>query len=147
MTQSNAAMDLETTLMNASPLTLVVMAYEKAIEKLETAVKCIDSGDIEGRWRNIETATDIISELYMTLNHEQGGEVVENLSCLYGFILSRLPRVNFYNDRQTAIASIKIMAQLKASWEELARQGIDSAMASAAMSASSGAESAAAAGM
>lgn len=130
---NNTATALETELMSASPLALVVMAYEKAIENLEKAILCISNHDIEGRWKAVEMATDIISELYMSLDHEQGGEIAQNLGCLYGFVLSRLPRINFYNDRQTAIDAIKIMAQLKASWEELARQGVDAAIASSAM--------------
>ncbi len=113
--------ELEQTVMGASPSRLVVIAYNTAIGCLESAIEMIEKGDIEGRWRSVEKATDLISELYMTLDHEQGGEIAQNLGCLYGFVLSRLPRINFYNDVQTAADAIAILEQLRDSWVEVDR--------------------------
>jgi flagellar secretion chaperone FliS len=132
-------------LLHATPLTLLVMAYEKAMSDLETAVACIDRNDIEGRWKAVESATDVVTELYLNLDHDHGGEIAHNLGCLYGFILSRLPRINFYNDRQTAMDSIAILSRLHSSWAELQRQGLDADMPTAAMIAAQSSESTAAA--
>lgn len=111
--------EVEAVVMSASPTRLIVMTYDAAILSLEKAISMIDAGDIEGRYFAVERATDLIAELYMTLDHEKGGEIAQNLGCLYGFLLSRLPRINFYNDKQTASDSIAILQRLRDSWDLL----------------------------
>jgi flagellar protein FliS len=111
--------EIEAVVLSASPTRLVVITYDAAITCLETSIEMIDTGNIEGRYHAIERAMNMITELYMSLDHEQGGEIASNLSCLYTFLLARLPRVNFYNDKQTAADAIAILSQLRDSWIEL----------------------------
>ncbi|TAH35420.1 MAG: flagellar export chaperone FliS [Alphaproteobacteria bacterium] len=132
-----ASEELEQTVLKASPTRLVVMTYDGAIKCLESSIDMIGKGDIEGRWRSVEKATDLISDLYMNLDHDQGGEVAQNLGCLYGFILSNLPRINFYNDKQTALDAISILKRLRDSFDELDHQ--IAANADVAISGNSGA--------
>lgn len=114
--------ELEAMVMSASPSRLIVLTYDGAIQSLELAIEMIGKGDIEGRWRAVEKATNMITELYMALDHEKGGEIAQNLGCLYGFCLSRLPRINFYNDKNTASDVIGILQRLRDSWDELDHQ-------------------------
>jgi len=112
--------EIESMVTEATPAQLIVISYDAAIGYLEHAVAMIKTGDIEARWLAVKKATDFIYELYSNLDFEQGGEIAQNLGCLYSFVLSRLPRINFYNDIQTAHDAIAILKRLRDSWDQLA---------------------------
>ena len=93
----------------AFPSALVVMLYDEAIEK----------GDIEARFIATAKVADIISQLYLALDLEQGGEIAENLGGIYNFILTQLPRVNFHDDVEMARQAIGLLRPVRDSWFEL----------------------------
>lgn len=110
--------------MTASPARLVVMLYDRAIQSLNDAIKAIEAGDIERRWKSNKNANEIITHLAMTLNFEQGGEIALNLNDLYRFMLRTLVNVDVRNDPQAARDVIKLLEPLRASWDQLAK-GVD----------------------
>jgi flagellar protein FliS len=112
-------------LMTASPARLVVMLYDRAIQSLNEAIKAIDDGDIERRWKANKNASEIITHLAMTLNFEEGGQIALNLNDLYRFMLTTLVNVDVRNDPQAARDVIKLIEPLRASWDQLAK-GADS---------------------
>ena len=63
---------------------------------------------------------EIVGFLYMTLDSEQGGEVAANLGSIYAHIMAQLPRVNVYNDTETAERMVNMLEPLRDSWNELA---------------------------
>lgn len=107
-------------IMTASPAQLVALLYGRAISSLNEAIRAIETGDIEGRWRANARAQEIIAHLLMTLDRQKGGEVAENLRKLFSFMLSRLPQVDFRNDATTAREVIGLLEPLQKSWAELA---------------------------
>lgn len=111
--------------MTASPARLVVMLYDRAIQSLNEAIKAIDDGDIERRWKANKNASEIITHLAMTLNFEEGGQIALNLNDLYRFMLTTLVNVDVRNDPQPARDVIKLIEPLRASWDQLAK-GVDS---------------------
>jgi flagellar protein FliS len=120
----NASIHYQTQqIMTASPAMLVFMLYDKAITSLREAVKAIEDNEIEARWRANGRAMEIIAHLQLTLDKEKGGEVADNLDRLYGYMLSRLPKVDIRNDALAAREVIGLLEPLRDSWRELARQG------------------------
>jgi len=110
-------------LLTASPVKLVFMLYDKAIVSLKEAIRAIEAGEIEARWKANTRAIEIVAHLRGTLDHERGGEISVNLDRLYGFILSLLPKVDFNNDAKTAQTVIDLLSPLRDSWRELAAMG------------------------
>lgn len=108
-------------LMTASPARLVVMLYDKVIQSLNEAIKAIDDGDIERRWKANKNANEIITHLAMTLNFKEGGQIALNLNDLYRFMLRLLVNVDVRNDPQPARDVIKLVEPLRASWDQLAK--------------------------
>lgn len=106
----------------SSPAKLVAMLFDRAIRAMNEAMLCIDSGDIQGRCKNNKKTFDIINHLDMTLDMEQGGEVAKNLANLYGFILRKLPEIDFKNDKNVAQEVINLLTPIRDSWNELAAQ-------------------------
>lgn len=107
--------------MPATATKLVVLLYDGAIAALERALGAIEEGDLEGRCQAINMAVDIIANLSLALDTENGGEVAGNLSKLYGFMISRLHRANLLNDPQAAKDVIRLLEPLYTSWRELDR--------------------------
>jgi flagellar secretion chaperone FliS len=106
--------------MTASPARLVAMLFDRAISSLKEAVRAIEAGEIEARWRANNRAIEIVSHLALTLDMDRGGEVAANLDRLYRFMLERLPRIDVHNDPQTARDMIALLEPLRRSWHDLA---------------------------
>lgn len=108
-------------LMTASPARLVVMLYDRTIHCLNEAIKAIEAGDIERRWKFTKNANEIITHLAMTLDFEKGGQIALNLNDLYSFMLRTLVNVDVRNDPQPARDVIKLIEPLRESWDKLAK--------------------------
>ncbi len=106
--------------MTASPAKLVFMLYEHAIASLRDAVRAIEENDIEKRWKANCKAGEIIGHLWATLDIEGGGEIAKNLDQLFGFMMTKLPEVDFRNNPQPALDVIKLLEPLRDAWRELA---------------------------
>ncbi len=103
----------------AFPSRLIVMLYDEAIASLIAAIDAIGKGDIEARFNATSRASEIVSELYLALDMEQGGEIAEGLGGIYNLILTQLPRINFDNDPDIAEQAIKLLRPMRDSWFEL----------------------------
>ena len=103
----------------AFPSTLIVILYDEAIANLEAAIDAIEKGDIEARFEATAKVADIVSQLYLALDLDQGGEIAENLGNIYNFILTQLQRVNFNDDVDMARQAIGLLEPIRESWQEL----------------------------
>ncbi len=109
-------------IMTASPCELVARLYEAAIMNLRKAVLCIEENDVKGRWEATRKAFDIIEHLTLTLNMDEGGQIADNLSQLYEFMMRRLMDVDVKNDPKAAQDVIELLAPLHKAWRELDEQ-------------------------
>ena len=108
--------------MTASPVKLVALLYDKAIVSLREAVQAIETGNVQERWKANNRATEILTHLCTTLDHETGGDIAENLHQLYQFMLGRLFEVDMKNDADAAREVIGLLEPLRDSWRELAER-------------------------
>ncbi len=104
----------------ASPAMLVAMLYDRAINFLKEAVRAIEAGEIEARWKANNKAIEIITHMWMTLDLDKGGEIAANLDRLYRFMLNHLTQVDMKNDAKAAQDVIALLEPLHASWRRLA---------------------------
>ena len=110
-------------IMTASPARLVVMLFEKAISCLNEAIRAIEAGDIETRWKANSRAMEIVNHLLTTLDMDKGGDIAKNLDQIYRFILVRLPEVDMKNNAAVAREVIGLLEPLRRSWHTVASQG------------------------
>ena len=108
-------------MMAAAPSRIVVMLYDEAIGALRTAIEACKEDDIKGRCSAVTAAIEIIGHLSMNLDIERGGEVALGLCTIYRQLIGQLPRVNLYNDFETAEEAIAVLEPLRDSWEQLDR--------------------------
>ncbi|HTI86216.1 MAG TPA: flagellar export chaperone FliS [Alphaproteobacteria bacterium] len=132
-------------IMTASPAMLVFMLLDKAVVCLREAIRAIEAGEVEARWKANARAGEIIAHLKSTLDHARGGQISANLDRLYDFMLSLLPKVDFNNDAKAAQSVIDLLMPLRESWRTLASKPDIAQAAAAAVAALPAAPSAVAA--
>lgn len=101
------------------PCHLIVILYDEAINSLIAAMDAISRGDIEGRFNATTRTADVISELYVALDMDLGGEIAESLASIYSHIITQLPQINFTNDVMVAEQLINLLRPIRDSWSEL----------------------------
>ncbi|TAH36471.1 MAG: flagellar export chaperone FliS [Alphaproteobacteria bacterium] len=116
----------------ASPAKLVYMLYDHAIGALRDAIKAIEENNIEKRWKSNTKACEIITHLWTTLDMEGGGSIAQNLDQLFGFMLTKLPEVDFKNNPQPAKDVITLLEPLRDAWKELLETKTEQELAQAA---------------
>lgn len=116
--------EVELSVYSASPVELVVMLYDGAIQSLVQANALIQRGDIQAKAQQIIRATNIISELSGVLDLEQG-EVAQNLDGIYGYVRKQLISANLRNDQRKINEAVNLLKELRSAWRELAQRQDD----------------------
>ncbi len=98
------------------PCQLIVMLYDEALASLRAAIAAIEAGDIEARCKATSQVTEVISQLYLSLDMEQGGEIADNLGRIYNLVIVQMAQVNFDNDASLAAQMIDLLLPLRDSW-------------------------------
>ncbi len=101
------------------PCRLIVMLYDEAIASLRAAIAAIEAGDIEARCKATAQVTEVISQLYLSLDMERGGEIADNLSRIYNLVITQMTQVNFANDATLAAQMMDLLMPLRDSWFDL----------------------------
>jgi flagellar protein FliS len=101
----------------ASPEALVTMLYDGALRFCHQAEAHIDQKNISGAHEALTRAQDIIAELLSGLNPE-AGEIAQNLSSLYTFMMEQLVQANIRKDKQPIDDVVKLLTDLRTSWVE-----------------------------
>ena len=105
----------------ASPIRMVVLLYEQAIEDLRRAVAAQRQRDIEGRTREINHAVLVIGHLQATLDKEQGGKVSENLERFYQQVLAGLIEAQAKQSTAALEKQISLLMEIHDAWCEVER--------------------------
>ena len=97
--------------------TLIIMAYEGAINFIKEAKERLTQNDYAGKSINISNAVSIINELNARLNMEKGGETAKNLNKLYTFLSIHLTTANLKKDAHKLDESLNILQNLLNGWK------------------------------
>lgn len=122
MLQTQSALSRHDAFDPTTPAELVVRLYDEALYSLSQSIQAIEENRIEDRCHAVNNAVDIISELYLALDMEKGGDIADSLSTIYGFILGNIQEINFNNDPEPARSAINLLLPLRNSWFELAER-------------------------
>lgn len=111
----------EAAVAGASPVRLVILLYEQAIEDLRRAIIAHARGDIEGRTRELNHAILIIGHLQATLDAEQGGKVAANLALFYQHLRAELLEAQCKQSVTVIEHAISHLMQVHEAWCEVER--------------------------
>lgn len=101
------------------PSRLVVMLYDDMLENLDIIVGAIEAEDIEARYVASERVAEVLYQLCIALDLQNGGVIAANLASLYKHGIQQMTEINFSNDPSVAIALKKVLEPLRVSWAEL----------------------------
>jgi flagellar secretion chaperone FliS len=121
----------EAAVQGASPVRLVALLYEQAIEDLRRARAALDSGDIEARTRAINHAIVVIGHLQSSLDMEQGGAVARNLERFYCVVRAALVEAQCKQSAAALEQQISHLMQVHEAWCEVDRANAAPAIAPA----------------
>jgi flagellar protein FliS len=126
---------LEQQILSASPLELVALSYQHAIDAVREAREKLAGKDNRGRVRAIARAQAIIVELHRALNFDAGdGTLAKELSRLYHYLMQRLLEASRQENDAKLAEVFSLLCTLGEAWEQTARENV---VAHAASSASS----------
>lgn len=111
---------LESKVITASPLQLVHLAYEGAIEAITNAREHLAAKRIFERSSAITKAQQIIAELQSSLDYARGGELSTRLGQLYDYMQRRLIEGNFKQVDEPLAEAKRLLETLDEAWKEIA---------------------------
>jgi len=119
----------ETRIKTAGQAQLIIMLYDEAVKQLTTAVELMDSnsqkknpGKIEKISKSIMKTEEIITELMVSLDFEQGGEISKNLFSLYSWFNRELLEANIAQNMDRIKTVKNMLADLRDTWSQIAAQ-------------------------
>lgn len=104
---------------SASPVDLVVMLYDGAIEYLNKAVFYINQRETIKKNESISRVIAIIEELLATLNMEAGGDIARNLYDLYVYMIVEITRANIKNDIEKIRHVEFLLKEIRSAWRQI----------------------------
>ena len=121
----------ETKVKTAGQGQLIVMLYDEAVKQLTKAAELMDlnktdkkdPGRIEQISKSIMKTEEILTELMVSLNFDQGGDISKNLFSLYTWFNRELVEANITQDTKRIRTVRDLIADLKNAWSKVASQG------------------------
>jgi len=117
----------ETRIKTASQGQLIIMLYNEAVRQLDLALDLVRSNDsgkkdpskIEKISKAIVKTQEIVSELMVSLDFEQGGDIAKNLFSLYTWFNRELMGANIDQDARRLSAVRDHIDTLRNAWHEI----------------------------
>jgi flagellar protein FliS len=106
------------------------MLYDEAVKQLDRGLELLvlNSGDkkdpsrIEKINKAVLKAQEIITELMVSLNFEQGGDIAKNLFSLYTWFNQELLEANVKQDPRRITVVRNMVNELRSAWNQIAVQ-------------------------
>jgi flagellar protein FliS len=120
----------ESSILTAPPERLVVMLYDGAIRFLKQAAVAQRNGQHQMFLERLRRGEAIIDELNVTLDMSQG-DVASRLRSIYLFCKRHLVAAHLERDPSRVDEVVKMLTDLRESWQQLAVQGATARSATA----------------
>ena len=109
----------QTQISTANQGKLIVMLYDGAIKFLNIALENIEPMRYDTVNTNILKTQDIITELLLALNMNEGGEISQNLFSLYMYFKRQLLEANMRKDPEMIKHILKLMKEMRDAWDQI----------------------------
>jgi len=122
-TQAYAQIGVESAVMSASPHQLIVLLFDGALSALVRARLFMQQGELSAKGEALSKAINIIDNgLKAGLDNEKGGEIAENLSSLYDYMIRRLMLANLRNDVEAIEEVEGLLTNIADAWKQISPQ-------------------------
>ncbi len=113
------ASSLETRVLSATPMELVTMLYDAAIESVQSARQHLANRQIRERARAITRTVEILVELSHSLDHQKGGALSERLAALYDYMQRILLEANSTQTEPGLVETENLLKTLREAWQQV----------------------------
>ncbi len=100
----------------ASPLELIRILYEAALQSVEEAVQALQAGDILQRGKAVTKTIGILSELQISLRYDVQKEYCSTLAGLYSYMQSQLIRAHSEQSESPLLEVSRLLHTLLDGW-------------------------------
>ena len=111
---------LQTQVRSRTPLELVVMLYDGALQSVTAAGEAAARRDIPARRDAVSRALAILNELQSCLDLERGGAIAGELDRLYTWMTSRLVDATVRQDAAPIQEVRRVLDTLRDGWQQIA---------------------------
>jgi flagellar secretion chaperone FliS len=111
----------EAAVQGASPVRLVILLYEQAIQDVRHAVAALAKGDIEERTRQINHAILVLGHLQGSLDKNRGGQIAANLERFYALVRGGLLAAQCEQSEALLEQQIALLMRVRGAWCEVER--------------------------
>ncbi|MDR2631488.1 MAG: flagellar export chaperone FliS [Spirochaetaceae bacterium] len=117
----------ETRIKTASQGQLIIMLYDEAVRQLDRSLELLtlnavekkDPARIEQIGKAVVKTQEIITELMVSLDFEQGGDIAKNLFALYTWFNQELLEANIAQDLKRITNVRSMLGDLRNTWVEV----------------------------
>jgi flagellar protein FliS len=117
----------ETRIKTASQGQLILMLYDEAVKQLDRGLELLaqngsgkkNPGAIEQIGKALMKTEEIITELMVSLDFEQGGDISKNLFSLYTWFNRELLEANIQQDMKRIRVVRNMINELRSAWHEV----------------------------
>ncbi|KGE71275.1 flagellar export chaperone FliS [Spirochaeta lutea] len=122
MTNYQAAAYKQVRVKTAGPGQIVIMLYDETIRQLKIAVELLETGSKQLDKVNnaILKARDIITELMVSLDMEQGGDFAQGMFSLYVWFNEQLLEANIQKDPKPVQVVVNHLTEIREAWAQIA---------------------------
>ncbi len=106
----------ENAVRGATPIELVVILFDAAIDDMRKAITAIKSADIEGQATAIRHAMLILQQLQGTLDFEKGGQVAKQFEQFYNLVRAKVLEGQLRNSAEMLQQQIRFMSEVRECW-------------------------------
>ena len=123
----------ETTIKTAGQGQLIVMLYDEAVKQLTNAVDLMELNKTEKKdpsrfeqiGKSVMKTEEILTELMISLDFEQGGEISKNLFSLYTWFNRELVEANISQDISRILTVRDMLSDLRNTWNKIASLSVE----------------------
>jgi flagellar protein FliS len=101
---------------HADPHRLVQMLFDGIAERLTTVRGCIERGEVVRKAKLLHSCVTLIAELRGSLNMAEGGEIAQNLSNLYDYMIRQLLLANVETDAGKVTEVLGLLNNIRSAW-------------------------------
>jgi flagellar secretion chaperone FliS len=110
---------LESRALSAQPVEIVHMLYQVAIDNLNLAITCLDTGDAIARSRAVTKAQEAVHELTVSLDRSVDAPFTRTLVDLYAYVLSCMVTGHAKKSKQAFKDALSVLTTLAVAWAQV----------------------------
>jgi flagellar protein FliS len=115
-----AAVEVNTTVPQASPHKLILMLFDGALQAIGQAQAALRAGNIEQKNKAVANAVAIIGDGLRASLDKKAGDLAERLDALYDYINRRLLTASLKKDIDGFAEAARLLSEVRTGWVEIA---------------------------